>query len=324
MDIGFIGLGRMGSPMATNLLRAGHRVRVFNRTSSRAEQLARAGATVASSVTEACSSAELVVTMLADDDALVEVVTGFQGILTSLGQDGVHLAMGTHGVSTINSLARRHQELGQHLVAAPVVGRPLAASEGQLTIVVAGDSDAVARCRPVLDVLGRRSHLVGEIPAAACATKLVNNFVLATVIEVLGEAMSLARAYEVAPASLLEILLDGIFGCPAFRTYGQIILEERYDDVGITTRLGLKDLELLLQAGRLGEVPLPLASVVRDRQLGAIAHGDGDLDWSVVAREQQRASAMAIGAVRESLRPGDAMPSARRSVADREAAEPGP
>jgi 3-hydroxyisobutyrate dehydrogenase-like beta-hydroxyacid dehydrogenase len=282
----------MGSAIATRVLGGGHDLVVYNRTSEKTADLAAAGAAVAPSIAQACAEREVVMTMLADDDALRSVVLDPGGLRDSLAPGAIHVVMGTHGVATVRELAAAHEQAGQILVAAPVLGRPDVAAAGKLGIVTAGPPEAVAFCQPLFEVIGRRTFDAGSAPEGATAVKLANNFLLGCAIEVMGEAYSLARSYEVAPAVLYDVMVDGLFAAPAYNVYGKIIAEEDYDNVGFTTTLGLKDANLILAAADLARVPLPSANAWRDRLIGAIAHGDGERDWAAVALEQARASGL--------------------------------
>ncbi len=292
MKVGFIGLGRMGQAMARRLLDAGHELAVYNRTAAKGAELVKAGASAAASVCDACKGRDVVITMLADDAALHEVALGKDGLIASLGADCIHIAMGTHSVALIRTLTAAHAEAKRTFVAAPVLGRPDAAAAGQLGVVPAGPAAAVARCQPLFDVIGRRSFAAGETPESAASVKLANNFVLGCAIEAMGEAYTLVEKFGVKPSVFYEVMTDGLFSAPAYKIYGKIIVEEAYDKVGITARLGLKDANLVLAAAHTAELPMPSANVWRDRLLGAIAHGDGDRDWAVMALEQARASGL--------------------------------
>jgi 3-hydroxyisobutyrate dehydrogenase-like beta-hydroxyacid dehydrogenase len=195
-------------------------------------------------------------------------------------------------VATVRALDAAHTDAGQVLVAAHAVGRPDVAAAGQIGIIVGGPPDAVGRCAPLFAVIGRRTFEAGDEPASASALKLANNFVLGCAIEVMGEAFSLARAYDVKPQVLYELMTEGLFAAPAYKVYGQIMVDEAYDKVGFSADLGLKDANLVLAAAGLARLPLPSANVLRDRLLGAVAHGDGAKDWAVVAREQARAGGL--------------------------------
>ena len=290
MKVGFIGLGKMGQGMSRRILGGGHDLLVYNRTPEKASDLAGAGALIASSVAEVCRGREVVITMVSDDTAVKEVTLGGGGVRDSLAPGAVHLCMGTHSVAAIQALSAAHAQANQNLVCAPVLGRPDAAAAGQLGIVAGGPADAVKRCEPLFQVIGRRTFEAGGKPEGAAAIKLSNNFVLGAAIEAMGEAFSLVRKYNVMPQVLFDVMTDALFAAPAYKIYGKIIVDESYDTAGFLTRQGLKDLNLVLAAADQARVPMPSANVVRDRLLGAIAHGDGEKDWAVMAREQNRAS----------------------------------
>ena len=290
MKIGFIGLGRMGQGIARRLLDAGHDLVVYNRTPEKAEELCRAGGRLAGSIALACADRDVVITMLADDAALESVVSG--GLLQSLPKGSIHMVMGTHGVDIVCELKQAHARAGQVLVAAPVLGRPDVAAAGQLGIVAAGPADAVNRCRPLFEVIGRRTFEAGTEPEGATAIKLANNFTLGCAIQTMSEAFSLVKKHGVAPQALYDVLTEGLFAAPAYKVYGKIMVDEAYDKPGFTTLLALKDADLALAAGGAARVPLPSVNALRDRLLGAIAHGDGEKDWAVIALEQARASGL--------------------------------
>jgi len=280
----------MGQPIATRLLGAGHDLLVYNRTRSKADGLERDGARVAASIGDACSGREVVFTMVADDAALDEVVHG--GLLEGLAAGAIHVPMGTHSVTAMSEIDAAHRSAGQVLVAMPVLGRPDAAAAGQLGLVSAGPKHAVDKLEPLFGAIGRRAFYAGADPAGAAAVKLANNMVLGCAIEAMGEGFALARKFGVDPAVFHDVLTNGLFAAPAYRVYGDIIVKQAYDQAGFTTALGLKDANLALAAGQAAGVPLPSLNVYRDRLLGAVAHGEADLDWAVMAREQARASGL--------------------------------
>ncbi|MBP6564837.1 MAG: NAD(P)-dependent oxidoreductase [Burkholderiales bacterium] len=292
MKIGVIGLGRMGRGIAGRVLGAGHDLAVYNRTSGKDADLVAAGARSVASIALACEQRDVVVTMLADDAALDAVALGAGGVRDSLPVGAIHMVMGTHGVGIVRALTAAHAAAGQTLVAAPVLGRPDAAASGQLGIVAAGPAEALQRCKPLLDVIGRRTFEAGASPDAATSIKLANNFMLGCAVQAMGEAYSLVRRFGVAPQVLHDVMTEGLFSAPAYKVYGKIMADEAYDNVGFTTRLALKDMSLVLAAGDMARVPLPSASLLRDRLLAAIAHGDADRDWAVLAREQARTAGL--------------------------------
>jgi 3-hydroxyisobutyrate dehydrogenase-like beta-hydroxyacid dehydrogenase len=292
MRIGFIGLGRMGQGMARRILDAGHDLAVFDAVSAQTAALATAGARPASSVRDVCQDREIVVTMLVEDAAVGDVALGANGLCASLSRDAIHLVMGTHGVAMIRALAARHADAGQQLVAAPVLGRPDLAASGQLGIVAGGPDDAVRRCEPLLSVMGRRTFLAGPKPESATAIKLANNAVLGCAMVAMAEGFSLVRKYDVAPQVFQDVMTEGLFSAPAYKVYGQKMVDESFDQVGSPIVVGLKDANLIAAAADLARVPMPSHNVYRDRLLGAVAHGDGDRDQAVLAREQARASGL--------------------------------
>jgi len=281
MDIGFVGLGNMGSGMASNLLEAGHRVTAYNRSTNKVDLLVARGAQPARTVAEACGG-EVVVSMLANDDAVESVTFGGDGILANLAAGAVHVSSSTISVGLAERLVAAHAEAGQRFVAAPVFGRPEAAAAAKLFVVAAGDPDAVARLSPVFDAIGQRTFVIAEDPTAASLVKISGNFLIASVIESLGEAMALVAKAGVDKELYLDILTSTLFDAPVYRTYGGLIARQEFEPAGFAATLGLKDVRLALAAGEELRVPLPVASLLRDRFLTLLATGGGDLDWSAV------------------------------------------
>jgi 3-hydroxyisobutyrate dehydrogenase-like beta-hydroxyacid dehydrogenase len=291
MKVGFIGLGRMGSAMVGRMLAAKHDVGVYNRTPEKAKPLADAGAKVLGSIEEAARYGDVVYTMLADDDALMRV--SFGGLIAALPKGGIHVCAGTHGIPAIKALKQGHAEKGQVLVASPMMGRPELVSSGTAGVFASGPHEAITKCKPLFEAIGRRIFEGGDDPEAATAMKIANNFVLGCAMEAMGEGFALTRKYGVAPAVFYDVMTDGLFNCSAYKVYGKIMVDESYSKVGQMAVLGLKDANLALEAGHIASVPLPSGNVWRDRLVGAVAHGDGDKDWAVMALEQARASGLA-------------------------------
>jgi 3-hydroxyisobutyrate dehydrogenase-like beta-hydroxyacid dehydrogenase len=286
MDIGFLGLGAMGRAMAANLISAGHRVRVWNRSPGPAQALTQQGAEAARSPAEAFRG-DVAITMLADDAAYRSV--GLTGLLLDQAPRGlIHLNAATVSVELTRELAEAHAARGLMYVAAPVFGRADVAAAGKLTIVAAGPAHALDRVAPLLDVMGQRTWRLGDDPTQAAAVKIAGNFMIAAAIETMGEATTLAGRHGVAAEAFLEILTSSLFSAPVFQNYGRIIAGRKYDPPGFRLRLGLKDVRLALAAGEGASVPLPFASVLRDSFLEAIAYGDGDLDWAALAEVSRR------------------------------------
>jgi 3-hydroxyisobutyrate dehydrogenase-like beta-hydroxyacid dehydrogenase len=287
MKIAFIGLGRMGAGMARNLLRAGHSLAVFNRSREKAESLAAAGARVANSPADASRDAEVVMTMVADDLALEQVVFGNDGVASALKSGGIHLSHSTISTALARKLTAEHAQRKQGYASVPVFGRPEAAETKNLLLVAAGPAECVERCRPLFDAIGRQTFVIGTEPWQANVAKLCGNFTIASVIEALGEAYATLRKAGVAPEAFLEIM-NALFGSQVIAIYGRIIAQEKFAPAGFALPLGLKDVRLMLAAAEECAAPMPLASLVHDHLLSALAQGQGDLDWSsmtqVVAR----------------------------------------
>ncbi len=281
MKIGFIGLGRMGAGMAARLREAGHELIVYNRSPERMQPLLELGASGAANVAAVCE-AEVVFTMLANDAALDEVVFGAHGILAHLKPGGIHVSCSTVSVALAAKLAQAHGEKQQGYVAAPVFGRQDAASAGKLFMVVAGRAELITKIQPLLDVLGQRSFVVATEPEKANLVKLSGNFLIGAVIESLGEAMSLVEKGGVDRHQYLDLLTSSIFNVPLYKNYGAMIADRQFEPAGFAAHLGQKDMRLVLAAADELKVPLPFASILRDRFLGLMAHGGENLDWSAV------------------------------------------
>ena len=283
MEIGLIGLGRMGTGIAKSLLRSGHRLTVFNRTRARAESLQSDGANIAGSVAEACRSS-VVLTMVADDAALEALVYGESGVLSSLRKDSIHVSLSTISVALSDRLSAEHAKAAQQFVAAPVFGRPEAAESAKLSVVAAGPSASVQRCKPLFESMGPKLLVVGERPSMANVVKLCGNFLIATVLESLAESLTFARKSGVDPQMLLDFLTTTMFTAPVYKSYGELIVQGKHEPAGFALPLGLKDVRLVLQAAESAGVPMPIASVLRDRFITALARGNQDKDWSVIGR----------------------------------------
>jgi 3-hydroxyisobutyrate dehydrogenase-like beta-hydroxyacid dehydrogenase len=281
MDIGFLGLGNMGAAMAANLLRAGHVVTAYNRSFDKVEALVAQGARPAHTVAEACRG-DVVVSMLANDDAVDGVVFGADGVLAQLSKAAVHVSCSTISLALAQRLTAAHAEAGQRFVAAPVFGRPEAAAAAKLFVIAAGDPATVQAVSPVFDAIGQRTFVVAEQPDAASLVKLSGNFLIASVIESLGEAMALVGKAGVDKQQYLEILTSTLFGGAVYQTYGGLIAREEFEPAGFAAALGAKDVRLVLAAGEELRVPLPIASLLRDRFLTLLAGGGEALDWSAV------------------------------------------
>jgi 3-hydroxyisobutyrate dehydrogenase-like beta-hydroxyacid dehydrogenase len=285
MKVGFIGLGNMGSAMARNLVsRAGHDLTVYNRTRSRAEAFASLGASIAETPAAAAAGAEALITMLADDATVEAVIFSPGNAIGALPAGAVHISMSTISVELSRRLAASHREKQQHYLAAPVFGRPDAAAAAKLFVVAAGSAEQIERCRPLFDAIGQKTFWVGEEAQAANVVKLAGNFLITTVIESLAEAFAFGRKFGIDPHAFLDILTNSLFTAPVYRNYGSMIASDTFEPAGFKMPLGLKDNRLLLAAAKEAAVPMPMASLVHDRFVAALAQGLGEADWAAIAR----------------------------------------
>jgi 3-hydroxyisobutyrate dehydrogenase-like beta-hydroxyacid dehydrogenase len=279
--IALIGLGQMGLAMAGNLLGAGYRLRVWNRTPDKAGPLIERGAAGAASPAEAVGEgASIVITILTDDAALHEVVHGADGFAAALRPSMVHVSMSTIAPVTAEALAADHVGRGAGFVAAPVFGKPDAAAAARLVICVSGAPDAKAQVAPMLSVLGHRIADFGENPAAAPTIKLAGNFMIGAAIEAMGEAFTLAEKTGVPRQLVHELFSSTMFACPIYQNYGKMIASRHYQPAGAPPALIRKDMRLVLEHAGRQLVPMPLASLVHDRLTAAVAKGVTGVDWT--------------------------------------------
>ncbi|HQT89473.1 MAG TPA: NAD(P)-dependent oxidoreductase [Acidiphilium sp.] len=283
MKVGFVGLGQMGLGMAENLLKAGHTLTVYNRSPGKADSLLAQGAKLAASPAAACEG-DTVFTMLADDAALEAVVFGETGILAGLPKGAIHISSSTISVAMAERLTETHDIAGQRFVSAPVFGRPEAAAAAKLFVTAAGPADALAECAPLFSAIGQRTFTWGETPATANLIKLSGNFLIASVIESLGEAMALVGKGGVDLHQYLDFLTSAMFAAPVYKTYGGLIAGGVFEPAGFVAPLGQKDIRLILAAAEGLRVPMPLGSLLRDRFITLLAQGGENLDWSAIGK----------------------------------------
>lgn len=281
MDIGFIGLGNMGGGIAAKLLKPGRPLKVWNRSPAPVARLVAEGAAAAASPADALD-VDVVFSMLASDEVIEAVVVG-SGALDKARAGLIHVNLATVSVAFARRMDELHKARGLSYVAAPVLGRPDVAAAGQLNALCAGAPDAVAQVRPLLEEFTRGVWPLGDDPVRANVVKLACNFSLASMIETLGEAGALVAAYGVEPGDLYDIMTGTLFAAPAYKTYGDLIANTRFLPAGFKLPLGLKDVRLALQAAEAQDTPLPIASLLRDHFIEAIATGHADKDWSALA-----------------------------------------
>ncbi len=289
MKIGFLGLGRMGHGMAANLIKAGHEVTLYNRTRDKAVGL---DAPIAATPGQATVGKEVVFTMLSHDAALEAVMHGQDGVLAHLPKGAIHVSASTISVATAEALDAAHRKAGQNFISAPVFGRPEAAIAGKLFIAAAGAEANLARLQPLFEAIGQRVFVVSDAPSRANLVKLSGNFLIASVIESLGEALALVAKGGVDEKAYLELLTSTLFNAPVYKTYGQLLVERKFEPAGFAAPLGQKDIRLVLAAAETLNVPLPIASLLRDRFLTLLAQGGEKLDWSAIGALAARDSSI--------------------------------
>ncbi|HVA83803.1 MAG TPA: NAD(P)-dependent oxidoreductase [Candidatus Binataceae bacterium] len=282
-EIGFIGLGAMGAPMAANLAAAGYQLRVYNRTASKADALVAAGAVRVERPGDAAQTGGVAITMLADDAALEQVTLGAGGLAERLGAGGIHISMSTVAPATTRRLAEHHVARGNSIIAAPVFGRPDAAKAKRLWVLASGPAAQKTAIRPLLEAMGQAIFDFGEEPGAANVAKLVGNFLIAANLEAMSEAFAMAEKQGVECTAVADMLAKTLFACPIYQGYGKAVAEKRFTPVGFRMPLGLKDVELALRTAAEVTMGLPIASLVRDRFLASLAKGRGEMDWSAIA-----------------------------------------
>jgi 3-hydroxyisobutyrate dehydrogenase-like beta-hydroxyacid dehydrogenase len=290
MQIGFIGLGTMGAPMAANLVRAGYAVRVWNRSQDRAGSLVALGASAASTATDVADGIDVLISMLPDDAAVSAVIHDAQ-VLEKLKPGAIHINMSTVSVAFAREMARLHRARRVSYIAAPVLGRVNVAEAGQLNILAAGEQSALDQVQPLFDVMGQKTWRFGDKPEQANVVKLAANFMIASAIETMGEASSLVSGHGISAAGFLEMITSSVFAIPVYRGYGDAIAHERFEPAGFKLALGAKDVRLTLEAAQEANVPLPIGGILQNNHLDSLAHGEGHLDWAALSRVSARRSA---------------------------------
>jgi 3-hydroxyisobutyrate dehydrogenase-like beta-hydroxyacid dehydrogenase len=290
--VGFIGLGNMGLPMAANLQKAGYRLRVFNRSPERAPSLVAGGAEVKSQPAEVAEPGGILITSLANDRVLEEMIGGAAGPIRRLGPGGIHVSMSTISPATAEKLAEDHKRSGVSYLAAPVLGRPELAAAGKLYVFLSGPGAAKEKVQPLLRVIGQTVFEFGEGPASANMVKLAYNFLIAAALESMAEALTLVEKNGIDPGKFADMVGRTLFACPIYQNYGKEIAEERYQPALFKLSLGLKDVALVLQTAASSHTPMPLADVLHDHFLTAMAKGRADLDWAAMALSVREAAGL--------------------------------
>jgi 3-hydroxyisobutyrate dehydrogenase-like beta-hydroxyacid dehydrogenase len=280
MKIGFLGLGKMGAAMAANLLRAEHEVVVWNRSTQKAQPLVAAGAVLARTPRDAASGRDVIMSMLADDAALEQVLLGNDGVFEGLPRGALHISASTIAVATADRVADLHAQRGLRFLSAPVFGRPEAATAAKLFVVAAGAQSDYTAASALFPVISQKVFYIGEKPSSANLVKLCGNFTILAAIETFAEAMTLAQKGGVPKKQFLEVMTSSLFDTPVYRNYGAVLAEERFKPAGFAAPLGLKDMRLVGESAEVLRVPMPVLNVLRDHLLQAIGAQGADIDWS--------------------------------------------
>ena len=284
MQIGFIGLGSLGTPIAMNILESGHTLHVYNRTVSKAKPLADKGAIVSQSVTALAKECDIVFTIVSDDAALKEISGGANGLVKNMKPGSIHVSMSTILPRTAEEISILHNEQKQHYLASPVFGRPEAAAAKKLNFAISGPEKIRTKIEPLLkDAGGAGVWHFGDNITAANTVKLCGNFLIAGALEAIGESVNLADASGVKPQEMWNMFLQTIFNAPVYHNYSNIILNKKFEPAAFTARLGLKDLNLVLQQADAAKQEMPLANLVKDRMQRLVNSGKGEIDWSAVS-----------------------------------------
>ncbi|MDL2283616.1 NAD(P)-dependent oxidoreductase [Oxalobacter sp. OttesenSCG-928-P03] len=285
MKLAFLGIGQMGMGMAARLVQAGLDVCVYNRTIEKCDPLKAMGAHVAATPAEAVADAGIVFTMLSDDAALL--ATMGRDTVKKMPSGAIHVSMSTISATLAEQMAHSHAKQGRAWLACPVFGRPDAAAAGLLRLCISGNREHKEKVKPYLSPMGEVWDF-GESPSGANVVKLAGNFMIGSIVELLSEAFSLVENSGVDRREFSRFISSTMFAAPVVQTYSQLILDGNFDNAGFTARLAAKDLGLVRDAARQSLTPMPIAAIVEDRFLSAIARGWGEKDMSVISQAQRR------------------------------------
>ena len=286
MKVGIIGLGQMGYPIAQNILSAGHELTVYNRTAAKARGLVNAGARLAGSPLEAAQT-DVLVTMVTDDSALKQIFFEY-GLMDSMPMSTIHVTMSTISASCGSHLRDAHAAIGRPFVAAPVLGRPDRAADALLFILCSGPEEHIKRCVPVFEVISQRQFYLGSDPVAAIVAKIANNFLIGCVIESMAEAYTVCDTHGLSRSDFLHVITETIFGAPIYSIYGGMMADHRYLPPACPPAIGIKDMQLALDAAAAGGKDMPLARLVSEHLADAVSRGFAEHDWSVLGSDENK------------------------------------
>ena len=284
MKIGFIGLGNLGTPIAENLLQNNQPLYLYNRTAAKAQPLAEKGAIICNSVQELAMFCDVVFTMVSDDAALNHITRGEEGLAANLKAGGIHVSMSTILPETTTQLHALHQQHNSHYIAAPVMGRPEAARIRKLNFLVSGDAAVLHLVKPLLQDAGAAGTWeFGANPAAANVAKLCSNYLIISAIQAMAEGINLARNSGIDPAQWMNMLTQTLFASPIYINYGNILMKEAFQPAAFSLKLGLKDVNLVLEQADETHTTMPLGKLVQHQLQECVANGLGDHDWTAIA-----------------------------------------
>ena len=284
MEIGFIGLGNLGTPIAENILHKTQRLYVYNRTASKAQPLIEKGAILCSSIKELAQKCDIVFSIVSDDKALNEITKGDHGIAQNLKEQGAHISVSTIFPATAKELAQLHNQFNNHYIAAPVMGRPEAARAGKLNFLVSGEPAIIETIKPLLKNAGGIGIWeFGTEPSAASVAKLCTNFLIISAIESMAEGMNLAKKSGIDHAAWISMITQTLFASPVYINYSHILLKEMFQPAGFALRLGLKDVNLVIKQSNEMNAEMPIGKLLQQRLQECVANGLGDHDWTAMA-----------------------------------------
>jgi len=284
MNIGFIGLGSLGTPIAANILESGHSLHVYNRTVSKTKPLADKGAIVKESISLLAKECDIIFTIVSDDAALKEISEGENGLIKNMKPGSIHVSMSTILPETAEKISILHEKQNQHYLAAPVFGRPEAAAAKKLNFAISGAEKLRKTIEPILkDAGGAAVWHFGDSITAANTVKLCGNFLIAGALEAIGESINLAGESGVNPHDMWNMFLQTLFNAPVYHNYANIILQKKFEPAAFTAKLGLKDLNLVLKQGKTVNQPMPLAELLKTNMERLVNNGKENIDWSAVS-----------------------------------------
>jgi 2-hydroxy-3-oxopropionate reductase len=280
--IGFIGLGVMGKPMAKNLIKAGHRLVVHNRSRPAVDEVAAAGATAATSVAEVAGAATIVITMLPDTPDVEHVLTGPNGVLSALQPGSVVVDMSSISPAATQRLAAQVAAKGASMLDAPVSGGEIGAINASLSIMVGGDEAAFARVKPIFEAMGNAERIIHiGASGAGQVCKVCNQIAIGGALAGVSEALALATKAGVDGAKVRQALLGGFAASRVLEVHGERMLTGNYKP-GFRTKLYQKDLRLANEAAAANGVAMPATAVVAQLINALVASGGGDLDYAAL------------------------------------------